>query len=46
MVGQTREGFGIQSWKDGALYTGQWKGHKANGIGIFRHSDSDEYRGI
>lgn len=45
MVGQIREGFGIQTWMDGAQYIGQWKKHKASGQGVFHHSDGDVYIG-
>jgi hypothetical protein len=45
MVGSSREGFGVQIWKDGAHYVGLWKEHKASGLGRFRHADGDVYLG-
>ena len=49
-IGETfnsvRHGFGIQTWKDGAEYIGDWKDHKASGAGRFRHADGDVYLGI
>jgi hypothetical protein len=41
-----REGFGIQTWRDGAKYVGYWKNHMASGLGKFCHSDGDVYIGI
>ncbi len=41
-----REGFGIQTWRDGAKYVGYWKNHMASGFGKFCHSDGDVYIGI
>lgn len=40
-----KQGFGIQSWKDGAIYRGLFYENKANFIGLFEHSDGDIYQG-
>ena len=40
-----KQGFGIQTWKDGAVYKGYFYENKANFLGIFEHSDADVYRG-
>lgn len=40
-----KEGFGIQKWKDGAIYIGQFQANRAFGLGVFKHSDGDEYKG-
>ncbi len=40
-----KEGFGIQKWKDGAVYKGHFHENRANGIGHFKHSDGDDYKG-
>ena len=45
LIGKSKNGFGIQYWRDGAVYVGQWKGHKADGLGSFKHSDGDQYLG-
>jgi len=42
---KTREGYGIQEWPDGARYVGFWKNNKANGKGVFVHSEGDVYEG-
>lgn len=41
----SKQGFGIQTWKDGAVYRGYFYDDKANFIGIFVHSDNDIYKG-
>ena len=43
--GKYKQGFGIQTWKDGAIYKGYFFEGKANYLGIFLHSDGDVYRG-
>lgn len=40
-----KQGFGIQTWKDGAVYRGYFYENKANFLGIFEHSDGDVYKG-
>ena len=40
-----KQGFGIQTWKDGAIYRGYFYENKANFIGLFEHSDGDIYQG-
>jgi len=45
LVANYRHGKGLQIWRDGAIYMGQWKYHKADGIGKFKHSDADTYIG-
>ena len=41
----TKQGFGLQKWKDGALYKGYFNQNKANGYGVFRHHDGDLFKG-
>lgn len=41
----TREGIGRLTWPDGSTYVGYWKGDKAEGFGILKHSDGDIFRG-
>lgn len=38
-------GFGIQTWKDGAVYKGIFQNNRANGLGLFIHADGDKYKG-
>ena len=45
MIGNSREGYGVQEWPDGAKYEGLWKNNKANGHGKFIHSNGDVYEG-
>lgn len=40
-----KQGFGIQTWKDGAVYKGYFYENKANFLGVFEHSDGDVYKG-
>ena len=40
-----REGHGIQLWRDGAKYEGQWMNDQANGHGRLIHADGDSYTG-
>ena len=40
-----KQGFGLQKWKDGALYKGYFYENKANFLGIFNHSDGDVFEG-
>lgn len=40
-----KSGFGIQRWKDGAIYHGYFSNNKANHIGYFKHADGDVYKG-
>lgn len=44
-VGGFRDGFGTQTWSDGARYEGDWKLHKAHGKGKFFHASGDTYDG-
>ncbi len=41
----TRHGFGIQVWPDGAKYEGHWRNNVASGRGKFYHIDGDVYDG-
>jgi len=41
-----RHGRGIQIWKDGAKYEGEFKNGKAEGPGIFYHANGDVYDGM
>lgn len=43
--GDSREGYGVQVWPDGARYEGNWHNNKANGKGKFIHVDGDIYDG-
>ena len=43
--GGFRDGFGSQTWPDGAKYLGEWKDNKAYGQGKFIHVDGDTYEG-
>lgn len=38
-------GKGVQLWKDGAKYEGEWRDNKANGRGTFYHVNGDLYEG-
>ncbi|TNV78792.1 hypothetical protein FGO68_gene5616 [Halteria grandinella] len=40
-----KHGFGLQLWKDGARYEGDWLNGKANGKGTFYHLNGDIYEG-
>jgi len=40
-----KDGFGIQTWNDGASYIGSFRNDKACGLGCFQHSDGDNYVG-
>ena len=40
-----KNGFGIQKWKDGNIYEGNFINNKAEGWGIFYYSDGDMYKG-
>ena len=40
-----KQGFGIQTWVDGAVYKGYFYENKANFLGLFEHSDGDVYKG-
>lgn len=42
---EKKDGFGIQSWQDGAVYQGFFKNDRATGFGRFQHSDGDSYIG-
>ena len=41
----SKQGFGIQTWKDEAQYKGLFMNNQANGLGKFIHSDGDVYSG-
>ena len=45
MKGNLRNGFGVQTWPDGAKYEGEWVNGKAHGKGKFTHVDGDIYEG-
>ena len=40
-----KEGFGIQKWKDGSIYKGNFINGEADGWGIFYYSDGDIFKG-
>ena len=40
-----KHGVGIQIWKDGAKYEGEWINGKACGKGVFYHVNGDVYDG-
>ena len=40
-----KHGYGVQIWKDGAKYEGEWVNGKANGKGTFYHLNGDIYVG-
>lgn len=40
-----RNGRGIQKWRDGTKYIGEWANDKANGYGKLIHGDGDVYEG-
>lgn len=44
--GNVREGFGVQHYKDGSRYAGQWQGDLQHGEGILEYSDGSVYIGI
>merc|ERR1712157_80860 len=41
--GGFRDGFGEQTWNDGAKYSGEWRENRAHGKGRFIHVDGDIY---
>lgn len=45
-VAGVREGFGIESLKDGSNYAGHWKGDKRQGKGLMRTPDGKSFRGV
>lgn len=40
-----RHGYGINLWKSGAVYEGEWDNNRTHGKGIFWHSKGDIYIG-
>lgn len=40
-----KHGKGVQIWKDGAKYEGEWINNKAQGRGVFVHPNGDLYEG-
>ena len=40
-----KHGYGVQVWKDGAKYEGNWRFNKACGHGKFWHVDGDVFEG-
>ena len=40
-----KNGFGIQKYKDGSIYKGNYINDKSSGFGIFYHSDGDIQKG-
>ena len=40
-----KHGYGVQVWKDGAKYEGNWRLNKACGHGKFWHVDGDVFEG-
>jgi len=43
--GNARDGFGIQQWKDGAKYVGEYVNNKVHVKGKFYHIDGDVFEG-
>ena len=41
-----QHGKGIQLWKDGAKYEGDWRNGRAYGSGTFFHANGDKYSGL
>ena len=41
-----QHGKGIQLWKDGAKYEGDWRNGRAHGSGTFFHANGDKYTGL
>jgi hypothetical protein len=39
------DGYGVMTWRNGAMYMGDWARSKRNGWGLFRHPDGGEYMG-
>jgi len=44
-LGDKRDGYGVQIWKDGSRYEGTWLDDKAHGSGKLYHADGDVYEG-
>jgi hypothetical protein len=44
-VNDSKEGFGIEIWKDGSKFKGYFKNNKVNGWGFYSHSDGDIFTG-
>jgi len=42
-MGEERHGKGTQRWPDNASYEGEWNHNKANGYGVFTHTDKIVY---
>ena len=40
-----RHGYGVNKWKSGAVYEGEWLNNKTHGKGTFWHSGGDIYIG-
>jgi hypothetical protein len=41
----TRLGYGINHWRNGAVFEGEWKNNRMNGKGTFWHNTGDIYVG-
>ncbi|CAE8581259.1 unnamed protein product, partial [Polarella glacialis] len=39
MIGNVRDGWGTQTWPDGARYQGEWSNNSVSGMGCFSHGD-------
>jgi hypothetical protein len=46
MPNDTRQGYGIKHWSDGANYEGYWVQNVAQGFGKSCHADGDIYEGM
>ena len=42
---EERNGFGVQVWKNGSCYEGEWRNDRANGYGRLIHPDGEYYEG-
>lgn len=40
-----RQGFGVNSWADGAQYSGQWEANRLEGWGVFAWPSGRKYEG-
>lgn len=40
-----KEGFGIYTWADGSVYSGEWLDNRINGNGVYLWKDGRKYYG-
>ena len=43
---ELQEGCGIETWKDGSMYKGEYSDGKKTGVGTYSWSDGTWYEGI